>query len=45
MTTLVRWEPFCELVSLQPEMGRLVDGLLHGSGRTTTKSNAAPSSA
>ena len=35
MTTLVRWEPFRELASLQTEMGRFMDGLLNGSGRAT----------
>jgi HSP20 family protein len=35
MTTLVRWEPFRELASLQSEMGRLMNGLFEGPGRTT----------
>jgi HSP20 family protein len=35
MTTLVRWEPFRELASLQTEMGRWMNGLLEGNGRTT----------
>lgn len=35
MTTLVRWEPFRELSSLQTEMGRWMNGLLEGNGRTT----------
>jgi HSP20 family protein len=35
MTTLVRWEPFRELGSLQTEMGRWMNGLLEGNGRTT----------
>ena len=35
MTTLVRWEPFRELASLQSEMGRLMNGLLEGPGRVT----------
>ena len=35
MTTLVRWEPFGELASLQTEMGRWMNGLLEGNGRTT----------
>ena len=35
MTTLVRWEPFRELGSLQTEMGRLMNGLLEGPGRVT----------
>ena len=34
MTTLVRWEPFRELASLQTEMGRWMNGLLEGNGRT-----------
>jgi HSP20 family protein len=35
MTTLVRWEPFRELASLQTEMGRWMNGLLEGNGRTS----------
>ena len=35
MTTLVRWEPFRELASLQSEMGRLMNGLFEGPGRVT----------
>lgn len=35
MTTLVRWEPFRDLASLQSEMGRLMNGLFEGPGRTT----------
>lgn len=35
MTTLVRWEPFRELASLQSEMSRLVNGLFEGPGRVT----------
>jgi len=35
MTTLVRWEPFRELTSLQTEMSRWMNGLLEGNGRTT----------
>jgi len=35
MTTLVRWEPFRELSSLQSEMGRWMNGLLEGPGRVT----------
>jgi HSP20 family protein len=31
---LVRWEPFRELASLQTEMGRWMNGLLEGNGRT-----------
>jgi HSP20 family protein len=30
MSTLVRWEPFRELASIQGEMGRLMNGLLEG---------------
>ena len=33
MTTLVRWEPFRELATLQNEMGRFVNGLFEGPGR------------
>ncbi len=35
MTTLMRWEPFRELASLQTEMGRLMNGMLEGPGRVT----------
>lgn len=35
MTTLVRWEPFRELASLQSEMSRMVNGLFDGPGRAT----------
>jgi HSP20 family protein len=34
MTTLVRWEPFRELASLQNDMGRLMSGLFEGQSRT-----------
>ena len=34
MATLVRWEPFRELASLQNEMSRFMNGLLEGNGRT-----------
>ncbi len=34
MATLVRWEPFRELASLQSEMGRLFGGLAEGPLRT-----------
>jgi HSP20 family protein len=33
VATLVRWEPFRELATLQTEMGRLMNGLLEGNGR------------
>lgn len=35
MATLVRWEPFRELASLQSEMSRYMNGLVEGTGRTT----------
>lgn len=35
MTTLVRWEPFRELASLQSEMSRWMNGVLDGTGRVT----------
>jgi HSP20 family protein len=35
MATLVRWEPFREVASLQNEMSRFMNGLLEGNGRTT----------
>jgi HSP20 family protein len=34
MATLVRWEPFRELASLQNEMSRFMNGLLEGDGRS-----------
>ena len=33
MATLVRWEPFRELATMQTEMSRLMNGLLEGNGR------------
>ena len=33
MATLVRWEPFRELATLQTEMSRLMNGLSEGNGR------------
>ena len=35
MATLVRWQPFHELASLQNEMSRFMNGLLEGNGRET----------
>lgn len=35
MTTLVRWQPFRELASLQSEMGRFMNGLFEGPGNVT----------
>jgi HSP20 family protein len=35
VATLVRWEPFRELATLQTEMSRLMNGLSEGNGRTT----------
>lgn len=35
MTTLVRWEPFRELASLQSEMSRWMNGMQEGPGRVT----------
>lgn len=34
MATLVRWEPFRELASLQSDMSRLMGNLLEGNGRS-----------
>ena len=34
MATLMRWEPFREIASLQNEMSRFMNGLLEGDGRT-----------
>jgi HSP20 family protein len=33
VATLVRWEPFRELATLQTEMSRLMNGLFEGNGR------------
>ena len=33
MATLVRWEPFREIASMQNEMSRFMNGLLEGNGR------------
>jgi HSP20 family protein len=35
MSTLVRWEPFRELGTLQSELSRLMNGMLEGNGRST----------
>src|SRR5919201_2437505 len=35
MATLVRWEPFRELASLQSEMSRLMNGLFEGNTQST----------
>jgi HSP20 family protein len=35
MATLVRWEPFREIASLQNEMSRFMNGLLEGNGQST----------
>jgi HSP20 family protein len=35
VATLVRWEPFRELATLQSEMSRLMNGLTEGDGRET----------
>lgn len=38
MATLVRWEPFRELASLQTEMSRLMNGMFEGPARDATQS-------
>ena len=35
MSTLVRWEPFRELGTLQSELSRLMNGMLEGNGRAS----------
>jgi HSP20 family protein len=35
VATLVRWEPFRELATLQTEMSRMMNGLFEGNGRST----------
>ncbi len=42
MATLVRWEPFRELETLQTEMGRLMNGFVAGNGRTTAQTWVPP---
>jgi HSP20 family protein len=37
MTTLVRWEPYRDIASLQTEMSRWMNGLLEGSGGRATQ--------
>jgi HSP20 family protein len=37
MATLVRWEPFREIASLQSEMSRLMNSVLTGNGETSTR--------
>jgi HSP20 family protein len=34
MATLVRWQPWTELASMQNEMSRLMNGLLEGNGKS-----------
>jgi HSP20 family protein len=34
MSTLVRWEPFRELGTLQSELSRLMNGMIEGNGRS-----------
>src|SRR5919199_6218911 len=38
MATLVRWEPFREIATLQNEMSRLMNTVVGGNGETTTRS-------
>jgi HSP20 family protein len=42
MATLVRWEPFRELASLQSEVSRFVNGLYEGSTRSGQNQNWVP---
>jgi HSP20 family protein len=42
VATLVRWEPLRELATLQTEMGRLMNGLFEGNGRTMQQSWVPP---
>ncbi len=37
MATLVRWEPFREIATLQNEMSRLMNTMTGGNGETTTR--------
>jgi HSP20 family protein len=38
MATLVRWEPFREIATLQNDMSRLMNNVIGGDGETTTRS-------
>jgi HSP20 family protein len=38
MATLVRWEPFREIATLQNEMSRLMNSVVGGNGETVTRS-------
>jgi HSP20 family protein len=42
MATLVRWEPFRDLASLQSEMSRLMNGLIEGPGPGRSTQNWVP---
>ena len=37
MATLVRWEPFREIATLQNEMSRLMNSVMSGNGETSTR--------
>src|SRR5437762_7234837 len=37
MATLVRWEPFREIATLQNEMGRLMNSVMSANGETSTR--------
>jgi HSP20 family protein len=37
MATLVRWEPFREIATLQNEMSRLMNSIMSGNGETSTR--------
>jgi HSP20 family protein len=42
MATLVRWEPFREIATLQNEMSRLMNSVVAGNGETTTSRTWVP---
>jgi HSP20 family protein len=42
MATLVRWEPFREIATLQNEMSRLLNTVAEGNGETTTTRTWVP---
>src|SRR5919206_3224664 len=42
MATLVRWEPFREIATLQNDMSRLMNSVLSGNGETTSTRTWVP---
>jgi HSP20 family protein len=42
MTTVVRWDPFREIASVQQQFGRLLNGLLEGQGQSQANGSWVP---